>query len=126
MRFPWLRSVIFDFEYKIIKQSDRTYIIDQILRVSPRLLKLTVEWEDLCLCSYSNTNVKHLNLFVNKRCKDPHVYININYLFQLLPNICCLEIGEIDLLFNENLVKYIVKIVDTIIKLIQLVLNKMV
>ncbi|UJR18601.1 hypothetical protein I4U23_005508 [Adineta vaga] len=124
MRFPWLRSVIFNFEYNVMKQSDCVYIIDQILRSSPRLQKLTVEWEDLRLCSSSNRNIKHLSLLVNERCQDPTEYINIDYLFQLLPNISCLEIGRIDLLFNEDFVKFIVKIVDTIIKLVQLVLNK--
>ncbi|UJR06659.1 hypothetical protein I4U23_010945 [Adineta vaga] len=87
-------------------------------------LRAFLEWEDLCLCSYSNRNVKQLNLLVNKRCQDPNEYINNDYLFQLLSNISCLEICRINLLFNENLVKFIGKIVDTIIKLVQLVLNK--
>ncbi|CAF1411160.1 unnamed protein product [Adineta ricciae] len=43
LRFPWLRSVVFDFQPKVIKRSERAYIIDQILQMSPRLLQLTVE-----------------------------------------------------------------------------------
>ncbi|CAF1301281.1 unnamed protein product [Adineta steineri] len=121
----YVDTLILEFyEMKVIKRSERAYIIDQILYMSPRLSQLTVEWEDLSLCSRSNTNVKHLRLRLNKNCKDPDVYVNINYLVQLLPSICCLETSHGYLSFNENLVKFIVKIVDTIDRLVQLVINK--
>ncbi len=114
----------FVFENGVIRRSERACIIDRILHISPRVSQLTVEWEDLCLCSHSNTNVKHLRLILNKRCQDPNAYININYLVQLLPSICYLETSRANILFNENLVRFVVKIVDRIDQLVQLVLNR--
>lgn len=124
LRFPWLRSVIFNFAPDVIVRSERVYIIDQILHVSPRLSHLTVEWNDLRSCSQSNTHVKHLRLQLYKSCNDPNQYIDINHLFQLLPSICCLETSQGDIAFNENLMRFIVKIVDTFDQLVQLTLNK--
>ena len=124
LRFPWLRCVIFAFAHGVIVQSERVYIIDQILHVSPRLSHLTVEWNDLRSCSQSNTNVKHLHLRLYKRYNDPNQYIDISHIFQLLPNICCLETSQGDVRFNENLTRFVVKIVDTFDQLVQLTLNK--
>ncbi|CAF1499216.1 unnamed protein product [Adineta ricciae] len=112
------------YEMKVIKRSERAYIIDQILQMSPCLLQLTVEWEDLSLCSHSNTNVKHLRLELNKSSKDPNTYIHIDFLVQLLPRICCFETSGRYLYFNENLVRFVIKIIDTIDRLVQLIINK--
>ncbi|CAF3855020.1 unnamed protein product [Rotaria sordida] len=122
--FPWLRSVIFAFAHDSIVRSERVYIIDHILHISPRLSHLTVEWNDLHSCSQSNTNVKHVHLRLYKRYSDPNPYIDINHLFQLLPNICCLETSDGNIALNQNLIRFIVKIVDTFHQLVQLTINK--
>lgn len=105
-------------------QSERVSIIDQILHVSPRLSHITVEWNDLRYCSRTNTSVKHLRLELYKKYDDPNLYIDINHLFQLLPSIRRLETSNGRIALNENLLKFIVKIVDTFHQLVQLIVNK--
>lgn len=122
--FPWLHSVTFVFAHNSIVQSERTYIIDQILLASPRLSHLTVEWEDLGCCTRSNTNVEHLHLQLNKRSNDPNLYIDIDHLRQRLPSIRYLDTSKGNIAFNEHLIRFIVKTVDTFDQLIQLIINK--
>ncbi|CAF2817847.1 unnamed protein product [Rotaria sp. Silwood2] len=87
--FGRLSSVTFAFNDKSIPQSQRVYIIDQILGVSPRLTYLTVEWNYLRYCLHPNKNVKKLELILNVHYIDPNPDIHVNHLFQLLPGICC-------------------------------------
>jgi len=122
--FSSLRSVIFAFDNDVIIRSERVYIIEQILHLSPRLSHLTVEWNDLRLCSQSNRNVKHLRLQLYKRCEDPNLCIDINYLFQLLPRLSCLETCGSNIALNDNLIRFILKIVETFDQLVQLMINR--
>jgi hypothetical protein len=122
--FSRLRSVTFNFELNSITQSQRVYIIDQILSVSPRLSHLVVACEDLRNCSRSNTNVKHVQLVLHSHCYKPNKYIRPRRLFQLLPGICCLETSDRSIEFNKNLVKFVLKIVNTFHQLVELTLNK--
>ncbi|CAF0811305.1 unnamed protein product [Adineta ricciae] len=77
-------------------------------------LTTTFEEDDLCLCSRSNTSVKHLRLLLSRNDRDPNAFINIDHLFQLLPSIRCFETTGRYITFNENLMNFIVKIVETL------------
>ncbi len=122
--FSRLRSVTFTFERTSITQSQRVYIIDQILSVSPRLSHLVVACEDLRHCSRSNTNVKHVQLVLHSHCYQPNRYIRPCRLFRLLPGICCLETSDCSIKFNRNLIKFVLKIVNIFHQLVELTLNK--
>ena len=122
--FSRLRSVTFTFERTSVTQSQRTYIIDQILSISPRLSHLAVTSEYLCHCSHSNPNVKHVELLQASVCSNPYEYIDPCLLFKLLPGIRCLETTKRSMEFNENLVTFIVEIVNTFQQLVELTLNK--
>jgi hypothetical protein len=122
--FHRLHSVIFSFEYKSMKRSQRVYIIDQILKVSPRLSHLVVEWNDFRSCSCRNTNVRYVHLKLKTNCDDPNAHININHLFQLLPGICIFKTSDRHIAFNQSLVNFVLRIIDTFHQLVQLTLNK--
>ena len=121
--FPRLRSVIFHFEPDSRHESARFHLVDQILHSSPRLERLTVEWSDLRCCSRSNVNVKYLCLKLYEHSSDPNLLVDIDLISQLLPNLRSLETICGHLAFNENLITFIVKLVDTFDQLVELIIN---
>ncbi len=122
--FSRLRSVIFTFEPVSTTQSQRVYIIDKILHISPRLSHLVVPWNDLRYCSRPNTNVKHVQLELDYHHNNPNKHIHIRRLFKLLPRISCFETSGGNIAFNENLVEFVLKIINTFDQLVELTLNK--
>jgi hypothetical protein len=121
--FPYLRSLDVTFAPKCIANSERAYLVDQILHASPRLEYLAAEWKVLRRCSKSNGNVRHLSLRLNKHPHDPSAFVDVGHLGQLLPNLRCLKTSDGHLALNDNLVRFIVSIVDTFDRLLELVLN---
>jgi hypothetical protein len=122
--FHRLRSVTFTFESKSITQLQRVYIINKILDVSPRLSHLVVAWDDFRYCSRTNMNVKHAHLVLHVHYDDPNPHIDISRLFLLVPGVCCLETSGGHIWLNQNLVKFVLKIIDTFQQLAELTLNK--
>jgi hypothetical protein len=122
--FSRLRSVTFTFEPVSTTQSQRVYIIDKILHISHRLSHLVVPWNDLRCCSRPNTNVKHVQLELGHHYDNPNKHIRVSRLFQLVPGISCLETSGGNIAFNENLVKFVLKIINTFHQLAELTLNK--
>jgi hypothetical protein len=124
LRLSRLRSVTFTFDPISVVRSQRVYIIDQILDASPRLSHLVVAWNDLRHCSRPNTNVKHIQLELDHHCDMPNKHIHISRLFQLLPRVSYFETSGGNIAFNENLVKFVLKIINTFDQLVELTLNK--
>ncbi|CAF3475682.1 unnamed protein product [Rotaria socialis] len=122
--FHRLRSVTFTFEYKSMKRSRRVYIIDHILNVSPGLSNLVVDWNDFRSCSCPNTNVRYVHFILKSNYDDPNAHIDVNHLFQLLPGICCFETSDRHIAFNQSLVDFVLKIINTFHRLVELTLNK--
>lgn len=121
--FPRLRSVVFHFEPEFRVKSARFHLVDQILHSSPCLEHLTVEWSDLRCCSQSNVNVKYLCLELYKDSCDPNLLVDIDLISQLLPNLRSLETMRGHFAFNENLIKFIVRLVDAFDQLVELIVN---
>lgn len=122
--FSRLRSVTFTFEAVSTTQPQRVYIIDTILHRSPRLSHLVVPWDDLRYCSHPNTNVKHIQLELNYHYNKPNKLIHVNRLFRLVPGIYCFETSGGNIAFNENLVEFVLKIINRFHQLVELTLNK--
>ena len=122
-RFARLRSIVFSFEPEFPVDSSRVHLVDEILRCSPRLEHLTVAWRDLCGCSQSNANVKHLCLELFKDSSNGNLLVDIERLSQLLPNLRRLETSRGHLKLNDNLPEFIVTIVDQFHQLVELILN---
>ncbi|CAF1357040.1 unnamed protein product [Adineta ricciae] len=121
--FPRLRSVIFHFEPDFRHESARFHLVDQILHSSPRLEHLAVKWSDLRCCSRSNVNVKYLCLKLYEHSSDPNRLVDIGLISQLLPNLHSLETSYGHFAFNENLITFIVRLVDTFDQLVELIIN---
>ncbi|CAF4014703.1 unnamed protein product [Rotaria magnacalcarata] len=122
--FHRLRSVTFTFEYKSMKRSQRVYIIDHILNVSSGLSNLVVDWNDFRSCSCPNPNVRYVHFILKSNYDDPNAQIDVNHLFQLLPGICCFETSDRHIAFNQSLVNFVLKIINTFHQLVELTLNK--
>lgn len=103
---------------------ERASLLDQILVVSSRLEHLSVRWNVLRLCSKSNAAVHHLSLRVNLKRHDASDLVDMERLGQILPNLRCLQTSRGFLAFNDYLVRFIVTIVNTFERLVELVVNE--
>jgi hypothetical protein len=82
-----------------------------------------IDWLCVFHCLF-HTNVKHVHLVINVHYDDPNPHIDISHLFLLVPIICCLETSHGHIVSNQNLVKFVWKIINTFQQLAKLTLNK--
>ncbi|CAF3697866.1 unnamed protein product [Rotaria sordida] len=122
--FNHLRSMIFQFKTERIKETERIYIVKQILDSSPNLSHIEIAWNDFRHCSQKYSNLQHVHLLLDRLCRQAKEPFNIDRLNELAPNLCCLEISGAYLMFNENLVQFIFKIIHRFGQLVYLTLNK--
>jgi hypothetical protein len=119
-----LRSMSFQFETERMKEAERVYIVKQILDSSPNLSHIEIDWNDFRHFSKRYSNLQHVHLFLDRLCRTAKEPFNIDRLNELVPNLYCLEISGGYLMFNENLVQFIFKIIHRFHQLVYLTLNK--
>ncbi|CAF1088095.1 unnamed protein product [Rotaria sp. Silwood1] len=119
-----LRSMTFKSKTDRIKEAERVYIVKQILDSSPNLSHVEIEWNDFRHCSQRYSNLQHVHLLLDRLCRQAKEPFDINRLNELAPNLCCLEISRACLIFNENLLQFIFKIIHRFDQLVYLTLNK--
>ncbi|CAF1359079.1 unnamed protein product [Rotaria magnacalcarata] len=119
-----LRSMTFDFELMSIKRSATVAIVKQILDVSPNLSDLVIDWSDFCHCSQTYSNLKHLHLILDRIYPEPKQHFDVRRLAQLAPHLCSLETSGANIMLDENLVKFVLKIIRQFDQLVYLTLNK--
>jgi hypothetical protein len=114
----------FESESELIKRSQRVSIIKQILDTSPNLSHLVVAWKDFRKCSRTYSNLRHVHLLLDRLYPEPKQHVNVHRLAQLAPHLCYLETSDAYITFNENLVKFVLKIICRFHYLVNLTLNK--
>ncbi|CAF1315387.1 unnamed protein product, partial [Didymodactylos carnosus] len=119
-----LRSMSFNFKSKSIKRSDRVSIVKQILNIIPNLSHLEIEWEDFRHCSQTYSNLKHVHLVLDRFYPEPKQHFNVRRLTQLAPHLHSLETSNANIMFHENLVEFVLKIIRQFHQLVHLILNK--
>ncbi|CAF0771636.1 unnamed protein product [Rotaria sp. Silwood1] len=119
-----LRSMTFKSKTDRIKEAERVYIVKQILDSSPNLSHVEIEWNDFRHCSQRYSNLQHVHLLLDRLCRQAKEPFDIDRLNELAPNLCCLEISRACLIFNENLLQFIFKIIHRFDQLVYLTLNK--
>ncbi|CAF4361844.1 unnamed protein product [Rotaria magnacalcarata] len=124
LSFNHLRSMTFKSKTERIKEAERVYIVKQILDSSPNLLHIEIEWNDFRHCSQRYSNLQHVHLLLDRLCCQAKEPFDIDRLNKLAPNLCCLEISGGYLIFNENLLQFIFKIIHRFDKLVYVTLNK--
>lgn len=122
--FNYLRLMIFNFDSSRIERWQRTMIVEQILQASPNLSDLTVGWKDFVHCSRSYFQLQRIHLVLNQRCAEASRHINIDRLAALVPNLCYLKTSRGYMIFNENLVDFILNMIRRFNRLLKLGLNK--
>jgi hypothetical protein len=120
----YLRPMTFDFTSETIERSQRVAIVKQVLDISPNLSHLVVAWDDLRRCSQTYSNLKHIHLLLERLYPEPKQHVNVRRLNQLAPHICCLETSGASIMFNQNLVQFVLKIICRFQQLVNLTLNK--
>ncbi|CAM2728191.1 unnamed protein product [Rotaria socialis] len=124
LSFNHLRSMTFKSKTERIKEAERVYIVKQILDSSPNLSHIEIEWNEFRHCSQRYSNLQHVHLLLDRLCRQAKEPFDIDRLNQLAPNLCCLEISGGYLIFNENLLQFIFKIIRRFDQLVYLTLNK--
>ena len=119
-----LRSLTFGFELYSYKSVQRVFLLKQILDTSPNLSHLVVPWTDFRLCTRAYSNLKYIHLILRRLHPEPKQHVNVHRLSQLAPNLCRLATSHANIMFNENLVKFVLKIIRRFPKLVYLTLNK--
>jgi hypothetical protein len=121
-----LRSVKFNIQSESIERSQRVAIVTQILDSSPTLSHVVVAWKDFRHCSKTYSNLKHVHLVLDRLYPDFELkqHFNVRRLAQLAPNLCFLETSNENIMFNENLVKFVLKIIRRFNQLVYLILNR--
>ncbi len=119
-----LRSVTFNIKSGSIERSQRVAIVKQILDASPNLTHLVVAWKDFRHCSQTYSNLKHVHLILDRLYPEPKQHFNVHRLTQLAPHLCSLETSHATIMFNENLVEFVLKIIHRFDQLVYLILNK--
>jgi hypothetical protein len=118
-----LRSMTFDFESESINRVERVSIVKQILDASPNLSHLEINWNDFRHCSRTYSNLKHVHLLLDRLRPEPKQHFNVDELAQLAPHLCCLGTSGASIMFNDNLVEFILKIIRRFQQLAYLALN---
>ncbi|CAF3974055.1 unnamed protein product [Rotaria sp. Silwood1] len=72
----------------------------------------------------SSPNLQYVHLLLDRLCREAKEPFNIDRLNELALNLCCLETSGASLMFNENLVQFIFKIIHLFDQLVYLTLNK--
>ena len=119
-----LRSLTFYFISESVEKSERVSIIQQILDMSPNLAQLKLHWRDFRHCSQTYSNLKQLHLQLHRLRVEPKQYINVRRLAELAPNLRSLETSGANIMYNENLVPFVLKIIRRFHRLVYLTLNK--
>jgi hypothetical protein len=114
----------FDFQPESIQSSKRVAIVQQILDASPNLSHLVVPWKDFCRCSQTYSNLKHVRLILDRLYPEPRQHVNIGRLIRLTPHLYRLETSGANIMFNENLVEFVLEIIRGFHQLVYLTLNK--
>jgi hypothetical protein len=122
--FSRLRSMTFNFEPESLTRLQRVFIVERILAVSPRLSHLVVAWDDLRHCSQVYPKLKHLHLVLYRRFVDPNKYVHVGRLVRLVPGLCCLETSRGETEVDQNLVTFVLNIIDTFHQLVKLTINE--
>lgn len=122
--FNHLRSIVFDFPYEEIENSQRVHMIQQILHASPNLSELVVPWRDFLHCSQTYSKLKYVYLLIDRIHAASDEPVHIDRLAQLVPNVCHLEIGNASIMFNENLIEFLLNIIHRFQQLVHFKLNK--
>lgn len=99
-------------------------IVQQILDASPNLSHLVVSWKDFHRCSKTYSNLKHLHLLLDRLYPEPKQHVNVHRLYQLSPHLCQLETSLANIMFNENLLEFVLEIIRQFHQLVYLILNK--
>jgi hypothetical protein len=65
-----------------------------------------------------------VHLLLDQLYPEPKQHVNIRQLTQLAPNLCYLETSGANIMFNKNLVKFVLKIIRRFHQLVYITLNK--
>ncbi|CAF0993440.1 unnamed protein product [Rotaria sordida] len=122
--FSHLRSMTFEFKSESIERSHRVAIVKQILDASPNLSHLKIHWKDFRHCSQTYSNLKHVHFVLDRLFPEPKQHINVRQLTQLVPHLYSLETSDANIIYDENLVKFVLKIIHRFHQLVYLRLNK--
>lgn len=122
--FNHLRSIVFDFPYEAIENSARVHLIQQVLDASPNLSELEVPWKDFLHCSQTYSRLKYVYLLLYRIHATSDEPVHIDRLVQLVPNVCHLEIGNASIMFNENVIEFVLNIIHRFQQLVHFKLNK--
>jgi hypothetical protein len=114
----------FDSKLHSFGRSYRVAIVKQILDASPNLSHLEIEWDVFRRCSKTYTNLKHVHLVLDRVSPVPKQHFNVRRLTELAPNLCRLETSFANIMFNEHLVEFVLKIIRRFPRLVYLTLNK--
>jgi hypothetical protein len=114
----------FDSKLHSFGRSYRVAIVKQILDASPNLSHLEIEWNDFRRCSKTYTNLKHVHLVLDRVSPVPSQHFNVRRLTELAPNLCRLETSFANIMLDEHLVAFVLKIIRRFPRLVYLTLNK--
>ncbi|CAF3626498.1 unnamed protein product [Rotaria sordida] len=112
------------YDHKSIERSHRVAIVKQILDASPNLSHLKIHWKDFRHCSQTYSNLKHVHFVLDRLFPEPKQHINVRQLTQLVPHLYSLETSDANIIYDENLVKFVLKIIHRFHQLVYLRLNK--